>query len=317
MEVIDTNEPPPMPDDAPEPQGPHANLNFQCPDAFQGISQLQLTPDQIAALNEPIDQMVLDILPTGEVYPSQVEIRRQLNRVFGQGKWAIMPRGPFIKSDDCLFREYALFVNGCYVGEATGGQDWYEKNNRQTYDVVCESVKSNALKRCCKDLGIASECWDKRWCEQWKREHAVRVQVKKKDQTLGWQWRRTDADPFPYEIQGSASNPAMEPQRKSQPAQQAAPSPAPAPTADGKPYVSGMMQRDVYEKATNNGGKRFAIQVDGQWYATFDTKVAEVGRAAFKAGMPVSIQYHDTQYGHDIDAIAIGEVTPATDKAPF
>ncbi len=36
---------------------------------------------------------------------------------------------------------------------------FYGKSNLQ-YGKACESAKSNALMRCCKDLGIASELWD-------------------------------------------------------------------------------------------------------------------------------------------------------------
>lgn len=40
-----------------------------------------------------------------------------------------------------------------------GEHTFYGKGNLQ-YGKACESAKSNALMRCCKDLGIASELWD-------------------------------------------------------------------------------------------------------------------------------------------------------------
>lgn len=38
-----------------------------------------------------------------------------------------------------------------------------------------ESAKSNALMRCCKDLGIASELWDPSFILQWKEKYAIGV----------------------------------------------------------------------------------------------------------------------------------------------
>lgn len=38
-----------------------------------------------------------------------------------------------------------------------------------------ESAKSNALMRCCKDLGIASELWDPTFIHKWRSNHAVEL----------------------------------------------------------------------------------------------------------------------------------------------
>ena len=46
-----------------------------------------------------------------------------------------------------------------FVGQAIGEHTFYTKLNL-SYGKAVESAKSNALMRCCKDLGIASELWD-------------------------------------------------------------------------------------------------------------------------------------------------------------
>ena len=58
-----------------------------------------------------------------------------------------------------ITREYALYCHGRYVSQAMGEHTFYSKGNLQ-YGKACESAKSNALVRCCKDLGVASELWD-------------------------------------------------------------------------------------------------------------------------------------------------------------
>ena len=58
-----------------------------------------------------------------------------------------------------LTREYALYCHGRFVSQAMGEHSYFSKSNIQ-YGKACEAAKSNALMRCCKDLGVASELWD-------------------------------------------------------------------------------------------------------------------------------------------------------------
>jgi len=44
-----------------------------------------------------------------------------------------------------------------------------------TYATALEAAKSNALMRCCKDLGIASELWDPSFVAQWRQKYCVKV----------------------------------------------------------------------------------------------------------------------------------------------
>ncbi len=168
---------------------------------YAGVATLSLDDKQRASFDEIFPTEAHDILPTGEVYVSQVHYRRKLNQVFGPGGWALVPRGPYVKQGATLIREYALVVNGRFVSEATGEGDYHETNSRMSYASTAEAVKSNALTRCCKDLGIGWECWDKRFGEKFKREHCVKVWRKSQRQP---QWRRKDAEPW-YDEKGSRS----------------------------------------------------------------------------------------------------------------
>ena len=62
-----------------------------------------------------------------------------------------------------ITREYSLYCQGRFISQATGEHTFYSKSNL-SYGKACESAKSNALTRCCKDLGIASELWDPQVC---------------------------------------------------------------------------------------------------------------------------------------------------------
>jgi hypothetical protein len=195
-------------------------------DEFQGyvgVAAVAVTAPQAEALMAQFKDEDHDILPTGEVYVSQVHVRRKLNEAFRPGGWALVPRGPFAKEGDTVCREYALVgPGGVFLSEAIGEADYQPNNDRMSYASACEAAKSNALTRCCKDLGVASECWDKRFCDRWKADHAVSVwrrDAKKKAP----QWRRKDAAPF-YDETGVAG-----------PRTQGAPAAGPTPVATAKP----------------------------------------------------------------------------------
>lgn len=64
-----------------------------------------------------------------------------------------------LDSGQLITREYALFSYGRFVSQAVGEHTFFSKNNL-SYGKACESAKSNALMRCCKDLGVVSELWD-------------------------------------------------------------------------------------------------------------------------------------------------------------
>lgn len=168
---------------------------------YQGVATVALNADQLAELEKAMPAEAYDILPTGEVYVSQVHYRRKLNASFGPGSWALVPRGPYNMQGNTVCREYALVgPGGRFISEAIGEAEYQPTNDRMTYASACEAVKSNALTRCCKDLGIASECWDRRFCDQWKANNAVAV-WRKNSRNRKPEWRRRDAPKF-YDEQG-------------------------------------------------------------------------------------------------------------------
>lgn len=200
---------------------------------YAGVATVALDADQAAALAAPIPDEDHAILPTGEVYVSQVHYRRTLNKVFGPGGWAMVPRGGYVREGNTICREYALVgPGGRFLSEAIGEAEYQPNNARMSYASACEAAKSNALTRCCKDLGIASECWDKRFCEEFKSKFCVKVwraEVKRRDGSKGeFQWRRKDDAAFYDEKGAPADQPAATGPQEARPAAK-----APAGQTDG------------------------------------------------------------------------------------
>jgi hypothetical protein len=62
-----------------------------------------------------------------------------------------------------------------------------------------EAAKSNALMRCCKDLGIASELWDPAFINVWRGTYASEVWcTNQRSNEKRLLWRKKTAPPFPY-----------------------------------------------------------------------------------------------------------------------
>ncbi|KAK7512553.1 mitochondrial genome maintenance protein MGM101 [Phyllosticta citriasiana] len=181
------------------PLPPDGEVNSQ-PDwsrSFHGLSATPFSAEAAAALLEPLNPDDIEIKPDGIVYLPEIKYRRILNRAFGPGGWGLAPRGETIVTPKLVTREYGLVVGGRLVSVARGEQQYFDPDGIPT---ATEGCKSNALMRCCKDLGVASELWDPRFIRKFTKEHgkkvwAEHVATKKKKQI----WLRKDDEiPYPF-----------------------------------------------------------------------------------------------------------------------
>lgn len=170
--------------------------------AHVGVGSKRFTPEQQQIIERPPLDEEIDILPSGEIYFGQVQYRRRLNEAFGPGGWGLIPVGEWSQDGETLIREYALVVEGRIVATGMGEADFQPNNARYSKATAAESLKSIALRRAAKDIGIADDCWDRRFIARWKKDNAVRVWTvgvannnKGKKQPM---WRRKDAEPFEY-----------------------------------------------------------------------------------------------------------------------
>ncbi|OZJ05753.1 Mitochondrial genome maintenance protein MGM101 [Bifiguratus adelaidae] len=165
--------------------------------SFHGLSVEPFPKEVAQVLMEPIPPEDIEIKPDGLLYLPEIKYRRILNRAFGPGGWGLAPRGEHHMNERNISREYALVCHGRFVSQARGEQDYFDPSN---FPTAAEGCKSNALMRCCKDLGIASELWDPTFIRRFKKEHCVEawaehVTTKKKRKL----WRRKDAEfEYPY-----------------------------------------------------------------------------------------------------------------------
>ncbi|KAM3074379.1 hypothetical protein ACMFMG_002815 [Clarireedia jacksonii] len=165
--------------------------------SYHGLSSQPFSKEAAEILLAPIPFDDVEVKPDGIIYLPEIKYRRILNRAFGPGGWGLAPRGETIVTEKSITREYALIAHGRLVSVARGEQDYFAPEGIPT---ATEGCKSNALMRCCKDLGVASELWDPRYIRKFMKEKAKQVWAehvvtKKKKQV----WLRKDDElRYPY-----------------------------------------------------------------------------------------------------------------------
>jgi hypothetical protein len=63
------------------------------PNTFHGISSESFSPQITSVLMAPVTSEDIEIKPDGLIYLPEIMYRRILNKAFGPGGWALMPRG--------------------------------------------------------------------------------------------------------------------------------------------------------------------------------------------------------------------------------
>ncbi|KAJ4305155.1 hypothetical protein N0V90_000686 [Kalmusia sp. IMI 367209] len=142
--------------------------------SYHGLGSVSFTPEQSEILLAPIEQDDVEVKPDGLLYLPEIKYRRILNKAFGPGGWGLAPRGESIVTGKLITREYGLIVQGRLVSIARGEQQYFDPDGIPT---ATEGCKSNALMRCCKDLGIASELWDPRFIRTFTKDMTKEIWV--------------------------------------------------------------------------------------------------------------------------------------------
>lgn len=221
----------------------HAQVRVLNQMLSSGLSSAPVSGEQRDRLMAELSDDEVDVLPTGEVYMSHAHLRERLTAAFGPLGWALWPLNTvhYHPGTQAISREFCLFINGRPVAVAFGSHRYNPTNKRLDFADSAEAAKSNALSRCCKDLGIALPMWKRRWSAAWRAAHCVRVWVlanawQRDGGKVEAQWRRADDQPLDGEIglvEGSPNAdryvaprpPATPPSRSGSASRRAAPSP--------------------------------------------------------------------------------------------
>ncbi|KAF0852471.1 mitochondrial mitochondrial genome maintenance protein MGM101 [Andalucia godoyi] len=166
-----------------------AGLDLFHPSYFPGISNQPFSKEVCAVLHAPLNPDAVEIRPDGAIYLPEIEYRAILIKAFGAGGWGLVPRGSYQLVNGYVFREYALFCQGRYVSQAVG--EMRCDDNGGVIGTSIEGARSNALTRCCKDVGIAAELWSPLFIAEWKAKYAAEIMTDVRGRSRKI-WRRLD-----------------------------------------------------------------------------------------------------------------------------
>lgn len=158
--------------------------------AYARASELQLTQEESDALQADFPDEAFKPGAAGKenlIYIEHAFLRDRLNKVFGIGRWAIIPRNRWAEDYSFVnkynktveasrvYVEAMLLVRGCFCSESVGEMVYYKNNEGQNYADAVEGAKTAALRRCCKELGVGLQAWKKDWCEGWWQRHRAQT----------------------------------------------------------------------------------------------------------------------------------------------
>lgn len=147
---------------------------------YIGVGAAPFSKEQQAILTRPLSDTEIHIRPDdGNLYLPGVYYRRRLNEAFGVGGWGLVPVGQVVEKppgrNPVVYYTARLYIFGRFVAEAMGKGTWIQDNPKSDYGTALESAKTDALTRCGKDLGIASELWDPDVSNVWRAQFCRKV----------------------------------------------------------------------------------------------------------------------------------------------
>lgn len=89
-----------------------------------------------------------------------------IGRLAENGDWSVLEGERLRMMSSMVGRGSQLMIQSRLVAVARGEQEYFDPSGISTAQ---EGAKSNALMRCCKDLGIASELWYNTTCTGTRR----------------------------------------------------------------------------------------------------------------------------------------------------
>jgi len=108
---------------------------------YQDIAKAPFAEEAQKVLGTNIDENDVEIKPDGIIYLPGVKYRNVLHKAFGRGAWALLPKNTYIDQEaSMVFYHGSLFVNGQFVSEAIGEQQYHKNNPNMSYATALEGI---------------------------------------------------------------------------------------------------------------------------------------------------------------------------------
>lgn len=266
--------------------------------AYEKASILNLSETESKALIAPFgDEQVRSGAKGDErlLYISHIHLSDRLNAVLGIGQWCLVKRsqrGEAFKSEQGksmvrVYYEGVMLIRGAFVAEAIGVGVYHPNNPKEDFGTALESAQSDCLSRCCKRLGIGSQCWDKGYCDTWLQKYGNArppVRMPTPTQPISPSAHPTPPPSSPADAAtGTGSDPAGD---------------TPPSEQDGEWTIKGIIDAVTTKDGQHTDGTtytRFGVKLGGKFYGTFDTALGE--QAVSLKGQRVTLTFTKSEKG--------------------
>ena len=184
---------------------------FDIASLLPSAGRLMLSPPQKEILYKPIDENAIEIRPDGLIYANWTEYQNRLIGAFGL-EWCMIPEGNTGIKDNLVYRKYHLVIQGVYMTDAVGCQEYQSTNRTMNYGDAVEGARSNAMMRCCKHIGMTPELWQPSFIREWIAKYAETYPNPHKPGKVLWRKKKVANKPeIPSRTQEKAPRKPSEP----------------------------------------------------------------------------------------------------------
>ena len=128
-------------------------------------------------LSQPIDPDWVEVRYPDVPYLPGAWYRKVLDEAFGIGGWSLMEASRSHREPDGYVQMYVLKVGKVPIKKVAGYMRTPGDNEQLSPGIAMEGMRTNAIMRVCKDLGVARELWLPAWCRRWLAEHCAVVKT--------------------------------------------------------------------------------------------------------------------------------------------
>lgn len=129
------------------------------------------TEEQAKVLQQEIDPDWVEVKYPNVPYLPGAWYRKVFDEAFGIGAWSLIEAGQPHKAADGYYQAFVFKVGPVPIKKVAGWMSTPGGNAVLTPGIALEGMRTNAIMRVAKDLGVARNLWLPAWCRRWLREY--------------------------------------------------------------------------------------------------------------------------------------------------
>ena len=125
------------------------------------------TAEQAKILQQEIDPDWVEVKYPNIPYLPGAWYRKVFDEAFGIGAWSLIEAGQPHKAADGYYQGFVFKVGRVPIKKVAGWMATPGGNSVLSPGVALEGMRTNAIMRTAKDLGVARNLWLPAWCRRW------------------------------------------------------------------------------------------------------------------------------------------------------